>query len=193
MATCREIITAAYRRAGILGRAATPSAQDGSRGLEVLQGWYEGLIGSGAFGRQNDAAISADYTAAEQDRIILTAVTAVQVTLPDTVADADSGVTRPIRDGSIITVADLYSDDRFAYVYDSAYGAWTPIYALTLDNWAPLSARHRRGIVGNLAVLLADESGLPVSPVLALEARSGLAAMLMRTDAPARPVRAEYF
>lgn len=203
MATCREIITAAYRRAGILGRhVSAPSAQDAARGLEILQDWYEGLIGSGAFGRQCDVAVTADYSAREQDRITLSSTDAITVTFPDTVTDTwftpccwltTSSGPRPCRDGSIITIGDLFSTTRFAYVYDGAYAAWTPFHGLTLDSWAPLSVRYAKGIKANLAALLADEVGIPITPLLALEAKSGVAAMLLRFDGPRRDTVMQAF
>ncbi|MFZ5667958.1 MAG: hypothetical protein ACOY4K_00540 [Pseudomonadota bacterium] len=194
MATCNEVVKGAFRRAGISRDLDEVRPREMERGLQVLQDIYLGLVGSGAFGRFNDVDIDDDYTAEEQDRILVNTESAVTVTLPQTVEDgyATDGV-RPPLDGAVVMVTDVYSTARSTYVYDASYAAWTAIESLALASFAPLSVRYRAGLEARLAVRLAEENGVPVTPELRRQEAQGIAALLHRFDAPRRETEATYY
>jgi len=102
MATCRQTITTALRKLGIVGRGrATPSADEAVNGLAVLQAGYNHLFSEGKFGGWKEVIATGDYTAKEGDRIIKGAYT---ITMPTTVLDCFSGETRPPLDLSAVMV-----------------------------------------------------------------------------------------
>ena len=193
MATCEEMVKGAFRRAGVSRDLDEVRPREMGRGLQVLQDLYLELIGGGAFGRFNDVSVSADYTAAEQDRILVTTTDAVAITIPETITDDNTGDERPPLDGSIIAVTDVASTDRRTYVYDSAYAAWTLIEDLTLAGFAPLSVRYRSGIEAKLAVRLAEENGMMVTPELRRQEAQGTLALLHRFDSPRVETQSNYF
>jgi len=155
------------------------------RGLQVFQDLLLELIAGGAFGRFNDVIVDEDYTAEEQDRILVTDTSAITITLPETVDDDLVG-DRPPLDGSIIAVTDVATLDRATFIYDAAYAAWTLIEDLTLSSFAPLSIRYRSGLEAKLAVRLSEENGMAVTPELRRQEAQGTLALLHRFDAPER-------
>jgi hypothetical protein len=194
MATCRDIIKAAFKRARISGDLDEVSPREMARGLQVLQDVYLGLVGSGAFGRFNDVLVTAAYTAKEQDRILVNTESAVSITYPQTVADeAAEGGYRPPRDGAAIMTTDVYSTDIVIHIYDAAYAAWTLVEGLTLDSYAPLAVRYRAGLEARLAVRLAEEHGVAVTPELRRQEGQGILALVSRYDAPRRDLEAAFF
>lgn len=193
MATCEELIKGAFRRAGVSRDVDEVRPREMTRGLQVLQDIYLELVAGGAFGRFNDVAVDADYTAEEQDRILVTTEDAVSLTLPETVTDADTGIVRPPLDGSAIAVTDVASTSRRTFIYDSADGAWSFIEELALSDYAPLSVRYRSGLEGRLAVRLSEENGIAVTPQLLRQEAQGMLALLHRFDAPRVETQANYF
>jgi hypothetical protein len=183
MATCDELVKGAFRRAGISRDLDEVRPREMDRGLQVLQEIYLELVAGGAFGRFNDVAVDDDYTAEEQDRILVTTEDAVTVTLPETVTPED-GEERPPLDGSVVMVTDVASTTRATYIYDAAYAAWTLIEGLTLSGFAPLSIRYRSGLEAKLAVRLSEENGMAVTPELRRQEAQGTLALLHRFDAP---------
>lgn len=192
MATCEALIKGAYLRAGVTRDIDEVRPRQMDRGLQVLQDVYLGLVGSGGFGRFKDVNVAADYTAYEQDRILVTTEDAVTVTLPETTDDPDEGI-RPPRDGSVVMVTDVYSADRSTYVYDAAGALWTGIEALTLTDTAPLAIRYRAGLEARLAVRLSEENGMAVTPELRRQEAHGIASLLHRFDAPEIQTQPNYF
>lgn len=194
MATCSDLIKGAFRRGGLSRDLDEVRPREMDRALQVLQDVYMGLIGSGAFGRFNDVLVTADYSAKENDRILVNTESSITITYPQTVADEDAeGGFRPPRDGAAILTTDVYSADIEAHVYDSAYAAWTPIEELTLATYAPLTARYRAGLEARLAVRLCEENGVAVTPELRRQEAQGILALVSRYDAPRRDHEANYF
>lgn len=183
MATCDELVRGAFRRAGISRDLAEVRPREMERGLQVFQDLLLELIAGGAFGRFNDVIVDEDYTAEEQDRILVTDTSAITITLPETVDDDLVG-DRPPLDGSIIAVTDVATLDRATFIYDAAYAAWTQIEDLTLSSFAPLSIRYRSGLEAKLAVRLSEENGMAVTPELRRQEAQGTLALLHRFDAP---------
>jgi hypothetical protein len=193
MATCEEVVKGAFRRAGVSRDLDEVRPREMDRGLQVLQDLYLELVAGGAFGQFNDVAVDADYTALEQDRILVTTTDAVSITIPETITDDATGDLRPPLDGSIIAVTDTASTDRRTYIYDGAYAAWTLVEDLTLSGFAPLSVRYRSGIEAKLACRLAEENGIAVSAELRRQEAQGTLALLHRFDAPRVETSTNYF
>lgn len=193
MATCEEIVKGAFRRAGVSRDLDEVRPREMGRGLQVFRDIYLELVAAGAFGRFNDVAVAEDYTAKEQDRILITTESAVSVTVPETITDDNTGVERPPLDCSIIAVTDVASTDRATFIYDGAYAAWTMIEDLALASFAPLSVRYRSGLEARLAVRLAEENGMMVTPELRRQEAQGVLALLHRFDAPRVETTANYF
>jgi len=194
MATCRDIIKAAFKRARITGDLDEVRPREMDRGLQVLQDVYMGLVGSGAFGRFNDVLVTADYEASEQDRILVNTEDDISITYPQTVADdAAEGGYRPPRDGAAIMTTDVYSADIVVHIYDAAYAAWTLVEELALTSYAPLSQRYRAGLEARLAVRLAEEHGVAVTPELRRQEAQGILALVSRYDAPRRDLEATFY
>lgn len=194
MATCSDLIKAAFKRARISGDLDEVRPREMDRGLQVLQDVYLGLVGSGAFGRFNDVLVTADYEAEEQDRILVNTEDDISITYPQTVADdAAEGGYRPPRDGAAIMTTDVYSTDIVVHIYDAAYAAWTLIEELTLASYAPLSVRYRAALEARLAVRLCEEHGMTVTPELRRQEGQGILALVSRYDAPRRDLEATYF
>lgn len=194
MATCSDLIKGAFRRAGLSRDLDEVRPREMDRALQVLQDVYLGLVGAGAFGRFNDVLVTADYTAKENDRILVNTTSAVTITYPQAVEDDSAeGGERPPRDGSAIITTDVYSTDIVVHVYDSTYAAWTPIEGLTLASYAPLTSRYRAGLEARLAVRLAEENGIAVTPELRRQEAQGILSLVSRYDAPRRDLEATYF
>lgn len=194
MATCDELIKGAFRRAGVSRDLDEVRPRELDRGLQVLQDLYLDMIASGGFGRLKDVAVDADYTAEEQDRILVTTTDAVTITIPETIDDdlAEDGV-RPPLDGSVVAVTDVASTTRATYVYDAGYAAWTLIEDLELSSFAPLSVRYRSALEARMAVLLAEENGMPVTAELRRQEGLGRLSMMQRFDAPDRATSSTQF
>jgi hypothetical protein len=193
MPTCLEIITSAYRKAGVVDAAGTLSASDGQVGLELLQEVYLDIVAKGSLGRLNEVNVTADYEAQEMDRIIVTTEDAVDVTLPATYTDEDTGLERTPKDLTVVTVTDLRSDYRTLYIFDAIYGAWTRVDELALDDYAPLSHRFPAGLRAHVAIKRAAEDGLPLSAGIVREAAMMNLALSTRFDGPSSPVAVDFF
>lgn len=194
MPTCSEIISSAFRKAGVRDAAATLTAVEGQVGMELLQELYDEWVSKGLFGRAADVLISADYTMEEGDRVLSNnGETDITITFPETVTDADTGEERPIKDYTVCIVSDVDSTLRRVYLYDSHYGGWTRLDSLTLDSFAPLSLRFPAGLKAHVALKRAAEDGFAANPVHAREAAMMNLALANRFDGPSAPVQNNYY
>jgi hypothetical protein len=204
MATCAEVIRSAFRRSGVAAAAVTLSAANQQIGLERLQGMYIEWVGSGLFGKFCDYYLtSGDYTAKEFQRIFK-ADDASVVTIPDTVTDACTGLTRAPLDGACIVVVDPNTSETQTepetdagfeagiHLYDALKG-WSTLNDLEVTDYAPLSGRFEEGIKSLLAVALCDEYGYSIPPKLARDAGMAKLRIVSRNDRPRKPSRVEYY
>lgn len=145
MTTCRDTITAALQMARVVGLNRTPTSSEAAAGLSCLQSFYDSLVTGGGFGRLTDTYQTANYEAAEGERV--TAPTAITVTFPDTVDDLDNGGDRAPRDLSIIET--VLNGTRDVKIYDRT--SWVSLLALDLDDDAPLASRGAMGLAASLA------------------------------------------
>lgn len=194
MATCADIIKAAYRRAGVVGSKVPLSEDQAAIGLEQLQGMYQEMS-NGLFGQVIDYYLSGgNYTASEQQRIYKNTTGSV-ITIPPTVTDADTGLTRAPLDGAMIVVVDpaLVVNKPTIWLYNAAIAKWQSIVDLALTDVAPLSYQFEEPLRNILAAIVADENNLPVTSIIARRAGLGKLAIANRRQQASRVSSAEYF
>jgi len=200
MTTCRELITAAYRKARVRGRGDTLDAEEAADGLFALQSFYDEMVGEGVFGRLTDVVITAAYEADEQERVFNTDLDGGgepwTVTLPVEIEDgfATDGA-RPPRDLALVVIA---GDPVQNYVYSSQLGAWVSLTGvagagLTLEQDAPLAERGADALACLFAAFIAEENGKTIGPVTAARAMAFRSRLTHRPSAEHVPTQAEYF
>lgn len=193
MSTVLEVIQAGWRRSGVIGAGVIIDATKKDVGLERLQALYKDMS-EGLFGRMTDVVLTtnAAYTANEFERVVNTA--GAVVTLPATVNDkfAEASILRTPMDGCIIQVV-VPGSEPVTSIYDAAKAQWQPIDALVLTDHCPLTTRWDDAIKNLLAVMLADDVGVPVGPVLAKRAGSARLSIASRYGSARRTDATEYF
>jgi len=161
MTTCRDVIKSAYRRSGIMAAGTNLNASQSNIGMERLVGLYQNLIEGGMFGRVEDKYLdSAVYTAEEGQRVYQSV--AATVTIPTTVTDKSTGLTRQPLDLAFIIVVDPVTEVPEYWLFDRMRGAWSAVHGLTLTSQAPLTPRHDEAIKDLLAEALLEETGQPM-------------------------------
>lgn len=191
METCRDIITAAARKLGILRAGGTLQSADAADGLRSLTSLYNGWVNGGAFGRVYSVPISAsgDYTAGPNTHINVLTDEQVSVELPATMdrinwcswrpwRDYGWGLNIPYSDGvnvppdkTVVRITDQFGPSRAIYIYDGYVQLWMRIDNLALTDEAPLSQRDADGLAAIVAMRMSDEFGLELlSPATVLAA-----------------------
>lgn len=179
MTTMRQMGNRAARLATIhggAGRRVMPPEMFADT-LESNIGMYKGFIGNGLFGPTINVDIAADYEAGENERIRVGIGLTVDITLPDTVTDAETGLARAPEDRSFVIITG--ASPAF-YVYDADYADWIELSTLTLDSYAPFSARFETGLASLLAVHMISEYGMEPSAILASMASTAHGAMRLK-------------
>lgn len=190
MRTCRQVITTALRKLGVVGAGRrAPTAEDAADALEVLLAWYSGAVSSGMFGRLADVTTEAAYEAKEFERITILGADEVEITLPITITDDPLCDDRPPVDLCPVVIV---ATEPLNWLYDGAIGDWVALYGLTLDSDAPLSSRSGDGLACVLAVQLADEFGGQVGEITATRAAGFLSSLRTRNNSPRRSVDYDY-
>lgn len=159
MATCRDIVTSAYRMAGVIGLASEPNAEELAFGLSALQSIFDRV----ADGRDYMPVLtSGTYEAGENERIR----GASAVTLPTTITD--DGAERAPKD-----LAFVQYDLGAGYVtYACDRGAWVRLDALAYGDPAPFASRNRDGLSALLALELSETyPGATIGPMRVQQAR----------------------
>jgi hypothetical protein len=217
MATCRDIITKAYRRIGIVAAGSQPSSALAQDGLDALKSQYTAWVAQGVFGRFRDYRLTASaYTALEQDRISVAENNSATVSLPDSITQewvpcegafaGDYGFVargaggyiqtvteRPPRDMSCVLVTTLCDCVTKIFVYDGAKARWQEITALELNDEAPLSTRFAKGLADTLAGNLADSYGQEAAPKLVADILAFNSTLSHKWDRPRVPTIGSYF
>lgn len=208
MGTCTDIIQSAYRRAGVLAARVPMSADQAQTGLEQLQGMYEEMS-NGLFGQVRDYVLtSGPYTACENQRIYKQDPTSV-ITLPtiitpqflttDCSCDTSdygfsySGKARPPIDGALVIIVDPTVNVPIIWLYNALMAKWQSVVTLALSDIAPLSYQFEEPLKNMLAVVLADERGMPISPLIARRAATGKLAIGSRRQHASQTTRSLYF
>ena len=180
MTSCRDIVTTAMQKAGLLAIGETPTADEGAAGLDELQAMYDDLVFTGQFGELTDVYKTEDYTAKEFERIFANDAT---ITLPDTI-DEGGDIRKP-KDLSVIVINET---TWRMFVWD---GSWVEMSNLTLDTDAPLATRNKQGLACYLATLFVDAFGGEVS-LTTMQRGYRFKQMIMGGGATATP-DVEYF
>jgi hypothetical protein len=193
MATVRQIITAALRKAGVVSEGQpAPNAYDTQNALYLFQGWYDASMASGLFGRLEDVIIEDDYEAGEFERITNTSDADVTVTLPATITDDPNSAERVPLDLCPVVVVDPGADP-LNYIYDGIVGDWVSLNDLTLDSVAPLSQRGQGGLSSVLAVLMSEELGYTVGPATLGSAQKFLTTIAERRSSPRKVTEGSFY
>lgn len=181
MTTVRDMIKRAMRQLQVLAAGREPKASEADDGLTSLQGLYDHLAATEAFGPLTNVLTSGVYEAAENERV----TGATSVTLPTTVTDTITGLERSPKDRSVVVVAGATPE---THLYDADLAGWVSIRALELSDEAPLSGRYSEGIAAQLAMLIAGEYGAQPTQMTADTARRGKRAMTRKDAFTAAPV-----
>lgn len=212
---CRQTVNSALRKIGVLAAGREARAVDLDDGFDALKGLYRQLITNGTFGRLRDVIPIADYTAYENERIFRNTEDVVSITLPQTlrnwefwfgygifgiypneyVPPADDALTQDVRtprDCAVVSIINALDGMVMDFIYDGHTKSWTGIYALTLDDDAPLSFRDPQGLCALLATQIADEYGREIGPTTFRQAASFQSGLTNRFSFCDEPVVLEY-
>jgi len=189
MTAIREIITDALEETNDVPVGQTPSAEEMDRGLRLLQGLYDEWVDGALFGRFNDVRITADYTAAEFDRVLNTG--SYTVTLPTAIVDDYTGETRPPYDRAMIAVVKA-STAREISIYDALTAAWVRVEAVGLDDTAPFANRGAHGLACQLAKRIAG-SRVALGAQTENAAAKFIVNLTAKQASPRRETQSSYF
>lgn len=193
MATARNVAERALRKLGLIQVGEDAPLALLENALAGLADLYRTLIATGMFGRIKDVQITGDYTAGENERIRGNSLSeAINVTLPVNVES--EGVERVTRNRSFVTVIDPFMGTTSTWLYDAYAGGWVSLDGLGLESVAPLSeGLGADGLASLLAVTLADEHGVDLSPLTIRAAGRFKSGIGMSLDGERQTVTAEYF
>jgi len=190
MATCREVITLALKKARQVMPGEEPSADSADDALNTLQSIYDEAVGGGWFGALTDVVVDEAYTAGENERIGNDVDDPVAITLPETLTDSDSGETRRPYDRSLVVIV---GGTPGSYLYSAQRGSWDRLSSLTLDDFAPLSERSSDGLASLLCVRLGEEYGAVIGPATKGAAAVFSSIISNKRDSQRQSVQATYF
>lgn len=143
MATCRDIITRAYRMIGVVGLSRQPTGAEFEAGLGVLQSIYDRIAQERSY---TAIKTTGDVEAGENQRIITTGT----VTLPAEVVDEVDGQPR-----APIDLAFVQYDAGLGWMtFVSDRGQWVSLDNLEDGDEAPLSSRNQEGLSSLVAMEL---------------------------------------
>ena len=171
MTTVQEGVTRALRYLSVVNEGhPAPAAYESDIGLQALKALYVQLVTGGRFGPITDVAVTAAYTAGENERIADLSGVAVAVTLPASVVDAVTGLSRAVEDRSVVQIV-----GGSTWIYDTGQGAWVDTQAITLASQLPLGHRFMTALAALLAVVVAPELGVSAPETVVTLAESGRA------------------
>lgn len=155
--TCRDIVSRALRMAGIVAKGREPKAAEMTDGMFALQSMYDSMFTGGMFGRLADNR--EEYQVAPGQRVFVAEGT---VELP-TMDDYGDCV---IRDLDAIEINE--PSGRKAYIWDRT--GWVRLDSLGETDEAPLAFRGAEGLAACLALMIAEEYGVPATAMMASKA-----------------------
>lgn len=180
MHTCRDVITLALKKIGVLRSGGEPTSADAADAMASLSSLYEEWISQGAFGRVGNIVASQSGTATAYPNVhVNETTTGVVIELPQTVPydywytwrpyrDYGWGLNVPLggddgynvpRDKSVVRITSSENDTRATYVYDGTVQRWMRLDTLGLSDEAPLSARGFDGLASVLAIRMTELFG----------------------------------
>lgn len=208
--SCLDIVKGALRKLGVLASGREPRAVDRDDTFEALKGMYRQMVNNGTLGRLCDVVPTSDYTAHPNERIYRSSDTAeLSITLPELVNKWEfwagynifglyptepegRNLTTP-RDCSVVTISDAVVGSTYDFIYDGQLKRWEGIYALEIEDRAPLAWRDPQGLMASLAVQVADEFGAQVGPSANYQARSFMTSLTSRYSTPIRQQPGVYY
>lgn len=192
MTTCSDIIASAFRRSGVLGATVAVDSTWAAVGLERLKGMYERMA-QGLFGKTEPYYLSSGAYTAKENQWIYKASGASVVTIPPTVLDDDTGLTRAPKDGAFIRITDPNTNIPVLWVYNAGLGKWQELYTLAAGDVAPISSEYEEALKDMLAVILCDENGQEPSRMLASNAGLGKLAIASRYSVTRKSAKQVYY
>jgi hypothetical protein len=192
MAKCREIVSLALRKLGVLASGRDPRPTDATDALEALQSLYGFWVASGAFGRLEDVQpIGPEYTARIGQRVTRESADLVTVNLPDQVIYNDAVFIRdygfdrgPLytqpRDASAVVIVSLDTGNLQTWLYDGTAKKWQECELLQMDDEAPRSQADRHGLAACLAERISDQFGMEVPTQTVMQAGAYKTALTTR-------------
>jgi hypothetical protein len=214
MTTCRAIIGQALRALSALAVGDEATVDELSAGMDVLGEVMLEL--HDARGPLTDIDVTADYIAAEDQRVRIQAGATVSVTLPNAVpiynlpdpydygfsadqsappvgsiGEADGVRFRQPRDGTRI---EIVGTTQALYFYRADLNQWIDAVNLTLDGEAPLNARYASALAAVVAerLLEAWPDMAEPTPALARRIARGTSALMLQSGRARDPVQADY-
>jgi len=201
MATARVIINGALRKIGVLAAGREARVNEAQDALEALQGLYQFLISSGAFGRLRDVIPKGDYTATGNERIFRNTSPVMEITLPEVVPvdwfwgdgwgpypplyqNAPNYDRTTPRDMAVVVIVDAFTATTVTWIYDGAVKLWQSIDNIGLDDPAPLSFRDSQGLQCLLASRIVDQFGGDMPATTALMAGQFQQSLTTRFSSP---------
>lgn len=177
MATVQEGVTRALRYLSVVNEGhPAPAPYESDVALQALKALYVQLVTGGRFGPITDVAVTAAYTAGENERIADLSGVAVAITLPASVVDAVTGLSRAVEDRSVVQIV-----GGSTWIYDTGQGAWVDTQAITLASQFPLGHRFMTALAALLAVVVAPELGVSAPETVVTLAESGRAQLRVKT------------
>lgn len=215
MPTCRAVIANALTALSALAPGDDPSIDELAAGLDAVQAIVLDLHESRA--PLTDVDVTADYVAAENQRVRIQIGFTVNVILPNAVplwpspslsdygfsggaalppvgstASADGVTLRQPRDGTRI---EIVGATQGLYFYRADINSWFSATDLAIDDEVPLNARYTSALAALVAERLIE--ALPAmfepTPALAKRIARGNGALMLQTGTARDPVTAEYF
>lgn len=192
MATCRDVIKNAYRKAGIIGVGQNVTAAQSAVALDQLQDLYISLVNDGVMGALTDVYTDVDYTPNEGERVYR-ATSGVTLTFPATLVDADTNLTRAPKDGALIVQVGPADTDAVYKVYDIYSASWLTLNSLSLTSQAPLTKSYKTDIEALLGIALTDEASLPPPPLLLQQAKLARYHLARRNNTASSTAQGTFF
>jgi hypothetical protein len=132
----------------------------------------------------------ADYTAGANERIRVTTLDDIIVTVPDAFASSSTVLwccnqttlrcegysDRAPKDGERVAISDQFSDDQAMFYFRADIAQWTRADGLARDSEIPLNADFDEALAAMLAMRLAPASVTSVAAMIAAEGRSRMRA-----------------
>lgn len=172
MATCSQIIETAYRRSGVLPAGLAMSSTLSDAGLLALRQWYVEGATTGLFGELEPKYSEESLVEPKEYEIWTITNPAATITLPTYVNDdVDLKRRAPIHMAPIVYHVSG-QDDPVVNIYDAYRQAWLNVFDLALGDYAPLSNSHREHLTSIMAVVLADENAVQITPIMVRRVQS---------------------
>ena len=167
-----KICTRALRRIGVLAQGEVPDEDTLNDAIDTLKEVLLRAVGEGALGSlTNEIASAGAHQATPFSRVVRNNIDTTSIDLPDTITDDCTGEARTPFDGSVIAIADQFSNETVTYVYDEDVAQWLGIETIDSTSEVPLAERDANGLASYIGLELADEYGLEVPEATAFAAR----------------------